>query len=74
MTETNPEIQAMIDEYGEATTRAAFAIAQSIGRKGIPGIDFSGAAERQMREDHYWITKHEVERHCNRELQAVKFI
>lgn len=62
----NPEIQAMIDEYGEATVRAAFAIAQSIGREGIEGIDFIGAAEGRIRQYKYMTTRSKVESHMQR--------
>lgn len=67
--DVNPEIQALIDEYGERTVRAAFAIAQSIGEKGIPGIDFSGAAESEIRQHHYWVTKQKCEDEIRKNLR-----
>ena len=71
MASDNPEIQALIDEYGEDTVRAAFNIARSIGENGIPGIDFSGAAEDAMRQRHYPVTKREVEQEAQRELDKL---
>lgn len=70
MADTNPEIEALIAEYDEGTVRAAFAIAQSIGEDGIPGIDFKGAAEDKMRRNKY-IVHRKCEKHINRNLKSV---
>lgn len=46
MADTNPEIEALIDEYGEGTVRAAFAIAQSIGNEAVRNTRYSGCHRR----------------------------
>jgi len=70
MAETNPEIEALIAEYGEETVRAAFAIAQSIGDEGFPGIYFKEDAEQKMRERKF-IVHRKCEKHINRNLRTV---
>ena len=69
MADSNPEIDALVAEYGEGTVRAAFNIARAIGRRGIPGIDFTGAAETEMRQHHYHVTKQKVEDEIRKNLR-----
>lgn len=40
MAETNPEIEALIDEYGEETVRAAFAVGRLIDDEGFQNIRY----------------------------------
>jgi hypothetical protein len=44
------DIDALVDEYGEGTVRKAFWLQQQIYEEGLRGIDFTGAAEDEMRE------------------------
>lgn len=69
--ENEPEIQQLIAEYGRETTETAYYVAQSIGEKGFPGIDFSGEAEKAIREAAHGIIRRECTRHANNNLRGL---
>lgn len=69
--ETNPEIEAMIDAYGEDTVRVAFAVAQKIGRVGYPGIDFTGAGRREILQSYYGVTHENVRSEVQKNLRSL---
>jgi len=69
--DVNPDIEAMIDAYGEETVRVAFEVAYKIGTVGYPGIDFSGAAEREIRQSYYGVTRENVRSEVQKNLRML---
>jgi len=69
--DVNPDIEAMIDAYGEETVRVAFAVARKIGTVGYPGIDFSGAAEREILQSYYGVTRENIRSEVQKKLRML---
>lgn len=69
----NPEIQAMVDEHGLATTSAAFDIAQKIGEEGYSGIHYMQRAEQAVRQEKEFVAWSKVDSNLRRELRKRGF-
>lgn len=69
--EVNPDIEAMVDAYGEETVRVAFAVAKKIGTVGYPGINFTGAGERAIREASHGVTRKHVQTEVQKNLRSL---
>lgn len=64
-----PEVRAMAESHGTATTIAAFAIAEHIKKEGYPGINFTGETEGYIRGLGTMIVRNKIEKHLRKQLR-----
>jgi hypothetical protein len=59
---SDPEIDALVQAWGEEDVRKAFWLQGHIERNGLDGIDFTGKAETKIAREGPMHTKNKIER------------